>query len=128
MLGDKNAVATIAVKDMEKAKDFYENTLGLSAKEAEDVGGIMYTCGSTSIFVYKSEYAGSNKATSACWGAADDFESIVSGLQGKGVKFEEYDDLPGVNREGAIHTMGDLKAAWFKDPDGNILNIVNKSY
>ncbi len=53
-------------------------------------------------------------------------EGAVKELKAKGVTFEQYDDIPGVERDGDIHKMGDLKAAWFKDPDGNILNIVNQ--
>lgn len=124
MLGDKQAVATIAVKDMDVAKKFYEETLGLT-KAGDDPGGILYKSGSSSVFVYQSQYAGTNKATAASWGVGDDIESIVENLKTKGVVFEQY-DLPGATREGDVHVMGELKAAWFKDPDGNILNIVNK--
>ena len=125
MLGDKTAVATIAVKDLEAGKKFYEETLGLT-KSGDDPGGILYKSGDSSVFVYQSEFAGTNKATAASWGVGDDVESVVSGLKAKGVTFEHYDSIPGAKLEGDIHVLGDLKAAWFKDPDGNILNIVNK--
>ena len=69
---------------------------------------------------------GSNKATAASWGVGDDIQGVIKGLKDKGVEFEQYDNLPEVKREGDIHIMGELKAAWFKDPDGNILNIVNQ--
>ena len=125
MLSDKTVVATIAVKDLEAAKKFYETTLGLKASGDEDPGGIMYKSGPSYLFVYKSDYAATNKATAASWGVGDDIESVVSQLEAKGVKFEKY-DMPNARREGAVHIMGQLKAAWFKDPDGNILNIANK--
>lgn len=124
MLGDKQAVATVAVKDIEAAKKFYEGTLGLT-KADDDPGGVRYKSGNSMVFVYESQFAGTNKATAVSWGVGDDIESIAQGLKAKGVVFEQY-DLPGATREGDIHVMGDLKAAWFKDPDGNILNIVNK--
>ena len=124
MLGEKTAVATIAVKDIEAAKKFYEGTLGLT-KSGDDPGGILYKSGDSNVFVYASEFAGTNKATSASWGVGDDIESVVKDLQAKGVNFESY-DLPGATREGVVHVMGELKTAWFKDPDGNILNLVNK--
>ncbi|HXY18016.1 MAG TPA: VOC family protein [Candidatus Nitrosopolaris sp.] len=124
MLGDKTAVATIAVKDMEVAKKFYERTLGLT-KSGDDPGGILYKSGDSNVFVYQSEFAGSNKATAASWGVGGDMDKIMAGLKAKGVKFEQY-DIPGVKREGDVHVIGELKAAWFKDPDGNILNIVNQ--
>ncbi|MEX0881754.1 MAG: VOC family protein [Candidatus Saccharimonadales bacterium] len=124
MLADKTAIATIAVKDMGSAKKFYQDTLGLKI-EHEDPAGTSYKSGSSKLFVYPSEFAGSNKATAVAWGVGDDLDKIAADLKAKGVTFEQYDNLPGVTREGDIHIMGELKAAWFKDPDGNILNIVN---
>lgn len=125
MLGDKSAVASIAVKDMEAAKKFYEGTLGLTKSDRDDPGGTMYESGNSMVFVYPSQFAGTNKATVASWGVGNDMEAIMADLKSKGVSFEQY-DLPGATREGDIHIIGDLKAAWFKDPDGNILNLVNK--
>ena len=125
MLGDKPATATIAVKDMGAAKKFYEGTLGLTI-ENEDPAGTTYKSGNTKLFVYPSEFAGTNKATAVAWGVGDDLDKIVTGLKAKGVTFEQYDNLPGVTREGGVHIMGDLRAVWFKDPDGNILNLVNQ--
>jgi hypothetical protein len=52
-------------------------------------------------------------------------EGVVRALKAKGVTFEHY-DMPDTKREGDIHVSGDMKAAWFKDPDGNILNIINR--
>ncbi len=125
MLGDKSAAASIAVKDMEAAKKFYEGTLGLTKTDMEDPGGTMYRSGDSMVFVYPSQFAGTNKATAVSWGVGDDIEAVVTDLKNKGVTFEQY-DLPGATREGDIHVIGETKAAWFKDPDGNILNIVNK--
>jgi catechol 2,3-dioxygenase-like lactoylglutathione lyase family enzyme len=129
MLGDKPAAATLAVKDMDTARDFYENTLGLTEMEggSDDPDAVMYRSGPSVVLVYKSSYAGTNQATAASWAVGDDFDSIVEGLSGKGVTFEHYDDLPGTTREGDVHMLGDFKAAWFKDPDGNILNLVNQA-
>jgi hypothetical protein len=79
------------------------------------------------VLVYLSNYAGTNQATAATWAVGDDFDSIVESLRGKGVTFERYDDLPDTTREGDVHLIGDLKAVWFKDPDGNILNLVNQA-
>jgi catechol 2,3-dioxygenase-like lactoylglutathione lyase family enzyme len=121
MLGDANVHATIAVKDRETATKFYEGTLGLK-KVDENPGGVLYHSGSAKIFVYESETAGSGKATCASW-EVDSPESVVEALKAKGVMFEHYDDIPGVTREGDIHVMGPAKAAWFKDPFGNILCV-----
>ena len=126
MLGGKNAAATLAVSDLQRARDFYENTLGLEAVQ-EPPGAILYRSGNSAVLVYPSEYAGTNKATAASWAVGDEFDSIVTALKEKGVAFEHYDDLPETTREGDVHLMGDFKAVWFKDPDGNILNLINES-
>ena len=126
MLGDKTAFATIAVKDMDAAKKFYEGTLGLKPAGGEEGGGVLYKTGGSSLFVYQSQFAGTNKATAVSWGVGEDLDKIVADLKSKGVTFEQYDNIPEVKRQDDIHIMGELKAAWFKDPDGNILDLVNQ--
>ena len=126
MLGGKDAAAALAVSDLQRARNFYEDTLGLEAVQ-EPPGAILYRSGDSAVLVYASEYAGTNKATAATWAVGEDFDSIVQALEDKGVTFEHYDDLPETTREGDVHQMGDLKSVWFKDPDGNILNLVNQS-
>ena len=126
MLGGKDAAAVLAVSDLQRARNFYENTLGLEAVQ-EAPGAILYRSGGSVVLVYPSEYAGTNKATAATWAVGDDFDTIVQDLKDKGVTFEHYDDLPETTREGDVHQMGDFKSVWFKDPDGNILNLVNQS-
>ncbi len=122
MLSNKDVCATIAVSNLEAAEKFYGGTLGLTA-EKDGGGGVLYKSGNSGIFVYQSSSAGTNKATYAAW-SVDDVEAEVKELKDKGVKFEQYDDLPGT-REGDVHIMGPVKGAWFTDPDGNILNIVS---
>lgn len=124
MLGSKDAAATLAVSDLQRARDFYENTLGLESLQ-ETLGSILYKSGNSVLLVYPSEYAGTNQATAATWAVGDDFEAIVQELKTKGTTFEHYDDLPDTTREGDVHVIGDLKGVWFKDPDGNILSLVN---
>ena len=123
MLRDADAVATLGVKNLGKAAKFYEETLGLSRVSAEDDESIVFESGDTSINVYQSSFAGTNQATALTW-AVDDVEDVVRTLKAKGVKFEHY-DLPNTRREGDVHVSGDIKVAWFKDPDGNILSVVN---
>jgi catechol 2,3-dioxygenase-like lactoylglutathione lyase family enzyme len=125
MLGDKEAVANIAVKDLEVAKKFYEGILGLSQAGAEGQEVIVFRSGNSTINVYRSQYAGTNKATSVTWTVGEDIGGVVQALKAKGITFEHY-DMPEVKREGDLHIAGDMKVAWFKDPDGNILNIVNR--
>jgi catechol-2,3-dioxygenase len=124
MLGNKDAAATIAVKNLEKAKKFYEDTLGLTQVGAEGEEAIIFKSGNSIVNVYHSQYAGTNKATALTWVVGQDLEGVVQQLKAKGVVFEHY-DMPGVTREGDVHVGGNMKVAWFKDPDGNILNIVN---
>ena len=124
MLRDTDAVATLAVKDLNAAAKFYGETLGLSRASTEDNEAIVFESGNTTINVYRSTFAGTNKATALTW-AVDDVEEIVRTLKAKGVTFEHY-DLPQTKREGDMHVAGDHKIAWFKDPDGNILSVMNR--
>ncbi len=126
MLGNKDATATIPVRNLEKAKQFYEGTLGLTPIDHEGEDAIVYKGGNTRVLVYKSEFAGTNKATVATWGVGDDIEQEVKSLTDKGVAFEHYADMPEVTLKGDVHVMGDMKAAWFKDPDGNIHAMVSR--
>lgn len=121
MLESANVYATIGVKDLDAAKKFYGETLGLQILE-ENPGGVMYQSGSGRLLVYPSEFAGTNKATYAAWEVTD-LEETVEDLKAAGIEFERYDDLPDTERQGEIHTAGKLKIAWFKDPTGNILSI-----
>lgn len=77
------------------------------------------------INVYRSKYAGTNQATALTWVVGEDVESVVEALKAKGISFEHY-DMPEIRREGDVHIGGNMKIAWFKDPDGNILNIVSR--
>ena len=125
MLADSTAVANVAVKDLDVAKRFYSETLGLP-----EIGGqmeelVIYRSGNSTLNVYRSEFAGTNKATAVTWAMGDAFDRTVDALKTKGVRFERY-DMPGVEMDGDVHVFGDVRVAWFKDPDGNLLNLVNR--
>ena len=124
MLGKSDATPMIAVKDLDRARKFYEETLGLSAKEAMGGEVLEVTSGDTLINVYRSEFAGTNKATALTF-EVDDIESEVSELKEKGVFFEQY-DMPGLERQGDLYVAEGMKTAWFKDPDGNILSLIQE--
>ncbi len=98
MLGKVNAIPMVAVKDLVVARKFYEGALSLQKLEA----------------------------TAVTWVVGEEIEELVRALKAKGVVFEHYDDIPKVTRHGDLHISGNRKIAWFKDPDGNILNIVNR--
>lgn len=123
MLSDKEAIAMIAVSDMQAAAKFYEGTLGLARLSTEGEEVITYRSGSSALNVYHSQYAGTNKATALVWNVGDEIEAIVDALKSKGVVFEHY-VMPGLTLKGDVHVGGDMKVAWFKDPDGNILSVV----
>ncbi|TGT38383.1 VOC family protein [Mesorhizobium sp. M8A.F.Ca.ET.165.01.1.1] len=125
MLENSNATANLAVRDLAKAKAFYEGTLG--PKQVHDEGGelIVYKSGDTTINVYRSKFAGTNKATAVTWMVGDKIADVVNALRSKGVTFEHY-EMPSLTMEGDLHVGGGMKVAWFKDPDGNILNLVDR--
>ena len=122
MLGKSDATPMIAVSDLDRAKDFYENTLGVKSvgRMGDDV--VSLQTGGTRFDVYRSEYAGTNKATALTF-TVDDIRSEVSELKDKGIFFEHY-DMDGLTRDGDIYTAEGMKTAWFKDPDGNILSLI----
>jgi catechol 2,3-dioxygenase-like lactoylglutathione lyase family enzyme len=124
MLGNKDAIANLAVKDLGPARAFYEGTLGLIPVGTEGEELIAYRSGNSTLNVYRSRFAGTNQATAVTWIVGDEMETVVRALKAKGVVFEHY-DLPDTKREGDIHVAGDTKVAWFKDPDGNILNLAS---
>ncbi|MDT0166607.1 VOC family protein [Actinotalea sp. AC32] len=122
MLSDHAAMPVLAVSDLDRARRFYEETLGLTP--AGDVpDGQMYRSGGVLLLVYRSDYAGTNKATALSFDVPEDsFDAEVAELRGRGVTFQQY-ELEGVTWEDGIALMDGMRAAWFEDPDGNILNI-----
>jgi len=124
MLGKADATPMIAVKDLDRARKFYEETLGLETKD-EWGEGLTMESGDTTINVYRSQFAGTNKATALTF-QVDDAEEEVTELKKKGVFFEHY-DLPGLQSRGDLYVgEGGFKTAWFKDPDGNILSLIEE--
>jgi len=124
MLTDQQAIATIAVKDLAGARKFYEEVLGLKVKDTQGSEAITFQTGASSLIVYRSQFAGTNRATAVNWSVGSAIDRIVQGLQERGVKFERY-EMPGVTHQGAIHAFGAFKSAWFTDPDGNIHSLMS---
>src|SRR5437660_662000 len=117
MLGENDVYTMLPVDDIEKAKKFYRETLGL--EEDSTPNGVFYKSGNTKVMVYESKFAGTNKGTAANWEVnVDSVSEIAKDLEKKGVKFEHY-DFGGVEHEGPVHIMGKIRAVWFKDPAGN---------
>ena len=124
MFADQEVMATVAVRNLKAARTFYENTLGLKPAAKQQEGTLAFQCSKSILLIYESQFAGTNKATSATWRVGEEIDGIVKTLKGKSVPFEHY-DFPGSTLKGDVHVMGTHKVAWFKDPDGNILSFVN---
>jgi len=123
MLNERNSSAIVAVSNLDRARTFYRDTLGLELVN-ESTGVMVFRTGSTQLSVYESKFAGSNLANAVTWAMFGDLREVVSELGTKGVKFEHYEDLPGLTLRGDVHEAGAVLLAWFKDPDGNILHLV----
>ncbi len=127
MLGDSRVMAAIPVADVERARGFYEGVLGLRfAGGPRADGSLEYACGSgTGLFTYPTHVnAGRSPATLAAW-HVDDIEATAKALRDKGVALEDY-DLPELKTERGIATLPGGRTLWFKDPDGNILNVFER--
>lgn len=128
MLTDLTPMATLATADLERSRKFYEGMLGLKempeSAEADMPGGMAYKCGNGAIFIYESEYAGTNKATAVTFMAKDDqFDSEVDRLRQKGISFMTF-EFEGIEWDRDVAKMqGHMRSVWFADPDGNILNL-----
>lgn len=125
MLNLHNASAVLSVHDLAAARIFYEQTLGLTAVDTQEEELVTYRTGNTIINVYRSQFAGTNKATAVVWSVGNELDDIVKQLKAKGVQFEHY-DMPGQTLEGDVHVFGDMRVVWFKDPAGNLLNLINE--
>ena len=112
---------TIPAKDLERTRRFYEDVLDAQVV-MEDPGGIIYRSGDSYFSLYPTEFAGTAQHTLGAF-MVRDVEATVAELRGKGVTFEDY-DLPGVKTVNGIADLDGTKGAWFKDPEGNILSVV----
>jgi catechol 2,3-dioxygenase-like lactoylglutathione lyase family enzyme len=129
MLGNAQIAAVVPVSDIDKAVAFYGETLGLQLdvrrddlpqnREAE------FRAGDGTLVVYESVGAGQSRATVAGF-RVDDIDAAVSSLRERGVRFEDY-DLPDLKTDNGIAQVGDLRAAWARDPDGNIIAFESRA-
>ena len=129
MLEDGDVAARIPAQDLERAKAFYEDKLGLKPSE-ERPGGVRYRCGNGAFSLFASAGTASGAHTQRGW-EVDDIEATVAELRARGVVFEEY-HLPGLETvNGIAEVAGNYpskggigeKAAWFRDSEGNLLGI-----
>jgi catechol 2,3-dioxygenase-like lactoylglutathione lyase family enzyme len=129
-MGLQNAsiMPTLGVKDLDRSIRFYSDTLGFNVRRLSERGGsqsAMVEIGSQGrLLLYPSTFQHGETTTAAI--IVDDLDGCVREFRDKGVQFEEY-DLPGLKTENGIASDGDLRTAWFKDPDGNILALSNET-
>jgi len=122
MLQESPLYAYFPARDLERARKFYEQTLGLVPQQ-EMNGGVVYAfAGGTAAFLYPTPNAGTSKASQAFW-SVEDVDREIETLKGRGVIFEQY-DMPGERSPAGAVIAGGAKAAWFKDSEGNILALI----
>jgi catechol 2,3-dioxygenase-like lactoylglutathione lyase family enzyme len=128
MLTDSEVATRLPAKDLERARRFYSEKLGLEPIE-ERPGGLRYRCASSSFALFTSAGAASGTHTQMGWEVAD-IDATVATLRSRGVVFEEY-DLPGLKTVNGIATIqGNYpskgvgeRGAWFRDSEGNLLGV-----
>lgn len=122
MLKHKTSSAIVAVSDLDRARGFYEDTLGLE-RDGEDMDDVLaFRTGDTSLVVYKSDGVRPGTGNAVAWGGGDDVEAIAEDLRANGVTLEEYPEM-GMRIERGVHKADGFAGIWFKDPDGNILHV-----
>jgi catechol 2,3-dioxygenase-like lactoylglutathione lyase family enzyme len=129
MLTNSMVYPTITVKDLKRSREFFEKKLGLKAVAEDPSGGITFQVGMTSmLYIYTQTSSTVQCDHTLAAFVVDNIESEVKDLKNKGVKFEDY-DIPQmkIKTMNSIATMGDMKGAWFKDPDGNIFGLMEYS-
>ncbi len=123
MLRDAEIAAIVPVSNVDKAVEFYGGALGLEVQVRRDDlpenREAEFRAGGGTLVVYESVGAGQSRATVAGF-RVEDIDSVVAGLRERGVAFEDY-DMPDLKTENGIASIGDLRAAWARDPDGNII-------
>jgi predicted enzyme related to lactoylglutathione lyase len=124
MLNNSTITANLPAADLVRARAFYADKLGLKpSQEFEGVMLVYRTAGGSTFSIYQTDFAGQAGHTLAQW-HVEDVDAEVANLKSKGVAFEHYDDMPGVEWNNDVASLGDMgKAAWFKDSENNILCI-----
>jgi catechol 2,3-dioxygenase-like lactoylglutathione lyase family enzyme len=128
MLNDGRVAARLPAQDLERARTFYAEMLGLEPTEERE-GGLRYVCAAGEFALFQSAGSASGEHTQMGW-EVDDIEATVRDLRGRGVVFEEYDS-PGLETvDGIADIEGNYpskgigeRGAWFRDSEGNLLGI-----
>ena len=123
MLADCPIHTPLPVTDMERAKRFYSERLGLTPETElqDDRDGVFYRCGGSRFLLYPAQAPSDGSHSQMTW-LTSDIEAAVADLKARGVVFEEY-DLPGLKTNNGVAIIGESKGAWFKDSEGNLLAL-----
>lgn len=121
MITDFKVLAVLPTRDLANARAWYAEKTGATPVK-EDPGGLWYECAEGTWFVVTpSAYAGTAQNTAASFQVTG-IEEVMAELREHGVEFEEY-DLPDFETVDGLLSMGPFKAAWFKDADGNVIEL-----
>jgi catechol 2,3-dioxygenase-like lactoylglutathione lyase family enzyme len=126
MLTNARIISTLPVVDMDRARRFYEERLGLRPLESTAEGGVVFTAGGGTLLELTPQKEPTKAEHTALTFEVDNVERELTELESRGVRFEDY-DMPGLKTENHIARMDGEKGAWFKDPEGNILCIHQKA-
>jgi catechol 2,3-dioxygenase-like lactoylglutathione lyase family enzyme len=121
MLSKGEIHATIPAQDLNRARQFYAEKLGLQP-ESENPNGLIYRCKDSWFILFPSSGSSNASFTQASW-AVEDIQAEVAELKARGVVFEEY-DFPGLKTVNSIAETGPNRIAWFKDSEGNLLGLI----
>jgi catechol 2,3-dioxygenase-like lactoylglutathione lyase family enzyme len=128
-LADTLVCGVVRAESYERAKKYYTDVLGL--KQGQEFpgpgGGMFEAAGGTMVMVYERPGLKAPENTVLGFGvSAEGFDAVMAGLRSKGVVFEDY-DIPemGLKTTNGVADMGGMKSAWFKDSEGNILNLAS---
>lgn len=123
MLKNYASSAIVPCTDLDRAKAFYGDVLGLPLI-ADHGNGFVFATGETKLNIYRSDFAGTNKANAVIWTVGDDIDTIAAALRARGVTLDEYPRGFDKVIEG-VHVSDTLSVIWFRDPDGNILHVTS---
>ena len=115
----QHTTCMLPVKDLARARRFYEESLGLEVLGGKPDGKFVYRCGGTEIALFPKP-EGTKAEHTALSFRVDDIAAAITLLKSRGVVFADY-DFPGLKTEGHVCVLGSEKAAWFKDTEGNYL-------
>jgi catechol 2,3-dioxygenase-like lactoylglutathione lyase family enzyme len=121
-LGSAPVTTLLPVRDIDRARNYYANVLGLIPEGARPDGKFVFLCGNGALLALFPKPEGTKAEHTAVSFEVPDIAATIRALKARGVSFHDY-DLPGFRTEGHVCVLGSEKAAWFSDTEGNILCV-----